>query len=131
MSNVSPLVRRGAILSFDPTIGTPVSAPIMFQYNPEKLTRSLKPQAVGDEPDRTEIFRLKGPPIETIKCDIEIDATDQLAAADPVAVSVGIQPQLSALELRQRDEVVGQVQVDQSRVGFECLGQCLSSAGLY
>ena len=99
MSNVSPRVRRGTILTVDPTIGTPVGTPITFQYNPEKLTRSLKPQAVSDEPDRTEIFRLKGPPIETIKCDIEIDATDQLAAGDPVTVSVGIQPQLSALEL--------------------------------
>jgi hypothetical protein len=99
MSNVSPLVQRGAILSFDPTIGIPVSAPIMFQYNPETLTRSLKPQAVGEEPDRTEIFRLKGPPIETIKGEVEIDATDQLAAADPVTMRLGIQPQLSALEL--------------------------------
>ena len=99
MSNVSPLVRQGAILSLDPTTGVPVSIPIMLQYNPDTLTRSLKPQAVGDEPDRTEIFRLKGPPIETIKGDIEIDAADQLAAANPVTMSLGIQPQLSALEL--------------------------------
>ena len=41
----------------------------------------------------------KGPPIETIKGDVEIDATDQLAASDPVTMSLGIQPQLSALEL--------------------------------
>lgn len=99
MSNVSPLIRRGAILSFDPTIGTPTGTPIMFQYNPEKLTRTLKPQAVGEQPDRTEIFRLKGPPIETIKGEVEIDATDQLAAADPLTMRLGIQPQLSALEL--------------------------------
>ena len=98
MSNVSPLIRHGAILSFDPTIGTPMGT-IMFQYNPEKLTRTLKPQAVGEQPDRTEILRLKGPPIETIKGEVEIDATDQLAAADPVTMSLGIQPQLSALEL--------------------------------
>jgi hypothetical protein len=98
MSNVSPLVRQGAILSLDPTTGIPLAA-IMLQYNPDTLTRSLKPQAVGEEPDRSEILRLKGPPIETIKAEIEIDATDQLAAADPVAMSLGIQPQLSALEL--------------------------------
>jgi hypothetical protein len=97
-TNVSPLVRKGAILTFDPTTGVPLGT-IMLQYNPETLTRSLKPQAVGEEPDRTEIFRLKGPPIETIKGDVEIDATDQLAASDPVTMSLGIQPQLSALEL--------------------------------
>jgi hypothetical protein len=54
---------------------------------------------VGEEPDRSEILRLKGPPIETIKCDVEIDATDQLATSDPTTVRLGIQPQLSALEL--------------------------------
>jgi hypothetical protein len=98
MPNISPLLQKGALLTFDPTLGIPLSQ-IMLQYNPETLTRSLKPQSVGDEPDRTEILRLKGPPIETIKCDVEIDATDQLANSDPIAISVGIQPQLAVLEL--------------------------------
>ena len=98
MANVSPLVRQGAILSLDPVTGIPLNT-IMLQYNPDTLTRTLKPQAVGEQPDRSEILRLKGPPVETFKCDVEIDATDQLAAADPVAMSLGIQPQLSALEL--------------------------------
>jgi hypothetical protein len=71
----------------------------MLQYNPETLSRSLKPQSVGEEPDRTEILRLKGPPVETIKCDVEIDATDQLANSDATAVTLGIQPQLAVLEL--------------------------------
>ncbi len=96
--SVSPLVRQGAIVSLDPTTGTPLGT-ILLQYNPDTLTRSLKPQGVGEEPDRSEILRLKGPPIETIRGEVEIDATDQLAASDPVAMSLGIQPQLSALEL--------------------------------
>jgi hypothetical protein len=98
MSNISPLLQKGAILSLDPTTGIPLGK-IMLQYNPDTLTRSLKPQTVGDEPDRTEIMRLKGPPVETIKCDVEIDATDQLASGDSTAMSLGIQPQLSSLEL--------------------------------
>jgi hypothetical protein len=98
MPNVSPLLQKGAILSLDPTTGIPLGK-IMLQYNPDTLTRSLKPQTVGDEPDRTEIMRLKGPPVETIKCDVEIDATDQLASGDSTAMSLGIQPQLSSLEL--------------------------------
>jgi hypothetical protein len=98
VSNVSPLLRKGALLSLDATTGIPLGA-IMLQYNPDSITRSLKPQSVGEEPDRSEILRLKGPPIETIKCDVEIDATDQLAASDPTTVRLGIQPQLSALEL--------------------------------
>jgi hypothetical protein len=95
---ISPLLQKGALLTFDPNTGIPLGQ-IMLQYNPETLTRTIKPQSVGDEPDRTEILRLKGPPIESIKCDVEIDATDQLAASDPTAMSFGIQPQLAALEL--------------------------------
>ena len=64
--SVSPLVRQGAIVSLDPTSGTPLGT-ILLQYNPDTLTRSLKPQSVGEEPDRSEILRLKGPPIETIR----------------------------------------------------------------
>jgi hypothetical protein len=36
--------------------------------------------------------------VETIKLDAEIDATDQLEDAAPVAVAAGIQPHLAALE---------------------------------
>jgi hypothetical protein len=89
---------KGAIVSLDPNIGIPTGI-IMFQYNPDEVTRSLRPQPVSSEPDRTEIFRLKGPPIETIRCTVEIDATDQLAAGDPTTMTFGIQPQLAALEL--------------------------------
>jgi hypothetical protein len=98
MPNISPILLKGAIVSLEPTIGIPMGL-ITFQYNPDEVTRSLKPQSVGDEPDRTEILRLKGPPIETINCTVEIDATDQLAASDPITLGFGIQPQLSALEL--------------------------------
>ena len=98
MPNISPILLKGAIISLDPSIGIPLGM-IRFQYNPDEVTRSLKPQSVSDEPDRTEIFRLKGPPVETIMCTVEIDATDQLASGDPITLNFGIQPQLAALEL--------------------------------
>ncbi len=44
-------------------------------------------------------MRLKGAPVETIKLDVEIDATDQLERGDATAASMGIAPQLSALEM--------------------------------
>jgi hypothetical protein len=72
----------------------------VFQYNPETLTRTLQVQAAGGEgSDRSEALRLRGAPIENIKLDVEIDATDQLEAADPIASSMGIYPQLSSLEM--------------------------------
>jgi hypothetical protein len=49
-----------------------------------------------------EALRLKGPPIETIKLDAEIDATDQLErpneGSNSVAVENGIAPYLAVLE---------------------------------
>jgi hypothetical protein len=98
MYNISPLLVKGAILVLEPNTGIPLNT-IDFEYNPETIKRSLQPQSVGDQPDRTEVLRLKGPPIETITCEIEIDATDLLAAQDSATVSYGIAPQLSTLEL--------------------------------
>ena len=98
MYNISPLLVKGAILVLEPNTGIPLST-INFEYNPETIKRSLKPQSVGDQPDRTEVLRLKGPPTETISCDIEIDATDLLAAQDQTTMTYGIAPQLSTLEL--------------------------------
>jgi hypothetical protein len=98
MPNISPLLQKGALLVLDPTTGIPLNT-ISFQYNPETIKRSLQPQSVGDLPDRTEVLRLKGPAIETIHCDIEIDATDQLAASNPTAINLGIAPQLAVIEL--------------------------------
>jgi hypothetical protein len=91
---------RGGIVLLDPDTGIPRGF-IVLQYNPDTLTRRLQPQSIGDQADRSEILRLKGPPIETISVAAEIDATDQLAAPaeNPLAVTLGIQPQLSALEL--------------------------------
>ena len=98
MPNISPILLKGAILAVDPNTGA-LQKTIAFQYNPESITRSLKPQSVSEQPDRTEVLRLKGPAIETIKCTAEIDATDLLAAGAPTTMSYGIQPQLALLEL--------------------------------
>ena len=93
----TPRVLKGALIGFDPLV--PIPSVILFQYNPDTLTRSLKPRAAGGEGARSEAQRLTGAPEETIKVDIEIDATDQLEKADGVATSLGIYPQLSALEV--------------------------------
>lgn len=98
MPNISPLLQKGAIQVLEPNTGIPLNT-IHLQYNPESIKRNLQPQSVGDQPDRTEVLRLKGPPIETISCEVEIDATDQLAASNPTTLSLGIQPQLAVLEL--------------------------------
>ena len=91
----SPRLLKGGIVLIDPDTGA-VRRVIALQYNPDTLTRSLQPKTPGESADRSEALRLKGPPVETIKLDAEIDATDQLEQGQ--ATQAGIYPQLAALE---------------------------------
>lgn len=96
-SLVYPRVVSGAIVGIDPTDPRPTV--ILFQYNPDTLSRSLAPQMGAEGGDRTEQLRLKGAPVETIKLDIELDAADSLERDERSAREVGIHPQLAALEI--------------------------------
>lgn len=93
----SPRVMKGAIVGIDPL--NPLASVVVFQYNPDTLSRTIQGQGAGGGGDRSEAMRLKGAPIETINLDVEIDATDQLETGAGLATSLGIYPQLSALEM--------------------------------
>ena len=95
----SPRILKGGIVLLDPDQFTVLpNGIIALQYNPDTLTRTLKIKGIEEGGDRSEALRLSGPPVETIKLEAEIDATDQLEAADPNTVQYGIFPQLAALE---------------------------------
>ena len=95
----SPKLLKGGIVLIDPTTAA-VQRIITLQYNPDAITRTLQVQGAGsDGGDRSEAMRLKGPPVETIKVEAEIDATDQLEIADGTSTEVGLNPQLAVLEL--------------------------------
>jgi hypothetical protein len=97
---ISPRLIRGGIVLVDPGTGALVRV-IALQYNPDSLSRTLQPQAAaGDAHDRSQALRLKGPPVETIRLEAEIDATDELEQPDQNATTVrlGIAPQIAALE---------------------------------
>jgi len=95
----SPRLHKGAIIGLDPF--NPLASTIVFQYNPETMTRSLEARTTGgtDGGDKSEALRLTGPPKETITISIELDAVDQLEKGDPLAVAMGVYPALSALEM--------------------------------
>jgi hypothetical protein len=94
----SPRIIKGALIGTDPV--NPLASVIFFQYNPETLTRRLEARSMGgEEGDRSEAFRLTGPPKETISLKVEIDATDQVSVLNPASAISGIYPSLSALEM--------------------------------
>ncbi len=98
----SPRLLKGAIVSLDKF--NPQSSVVVFQYNPDTMSRSLSPRTPKtygkeDKSSPQEAFRITGPPEETISLKIEIDATDQLETANPIAIEFGIYPQLAALEM--------------------------------
>jgi hypothetical protein len=93
----SPRVTKGALVGID--LFKLLTGVIVFQYNPETMTRTLQAQAAGDNAARSEATRLQGPPIETIKLDVEIDAADQLETGSGFAADLGVHPQLAALEM--------------------------------
>jgi hypothetical protein len=72
---------------------------IVFQYNPEQLTRRVEPQTVGGEADRAYGVRLTGAPKETIELQLRFDATDGLEHQDPVTKQLGVANRLARLEL--------------------------------
>jgi hypothetical protein len=98
-----PLLLKGALVVFE----TPVPLPsniIIFQYNPESMTRRLTQQRA----DLTGQARLLTAgdtnnvlftPDETYSLSVELDAADQLEEGDVVTRAVGLHPALAALEL--------------------------------
>jgi hypothetical protein len=96
-TNFGPRLLKGALVALDPL--KPLASVIVFQYNPDTMTRRLsaREHGGGGEGAKPEVLRLAGPPKETITLGIEFDAEDQVT--DPVAFALGVYPALSALEL--------------------------------
>jgi hypothetical protein len=95
-SPLSPRSLRGAIVGVDPF--NPIASIIIFQYNPDTMTRRLQARAAGNEQsDRGEALRLAGPPRETITLAIEVDQSDQPPAT--LTGLTGVHPPLAALEM--------------------------------
>lgn len=96
----SPKLIKGGLVLVDPE-SAQVQRVISLQYNADTLTRKLQAQEAGGEGgNRAEPTRFKGPAVETISFEADIDATDQLEFPDQNAnaTAFGIAPQLAVLE---------------------------------
>lgn len=97
----SPQLLKAGLVVLDPK-GNTLQRTIALQYNPETLSRSFAVQGVGADgsAEKAQPFRLKGPAVETLKLDAELDATDALEQPDQNAnaVQYGVAPQIAVLE---------------------------------
>jgi hypothetical protein len=96
----SPKQLKGGIVLVHPVTGSVLNT-IPLQYNPDTLSRSLQIRSVTDSGNQFEALRLIGPPVETIKLEAEMDATDQLEFPDqnPTVAQFGLHARLAALEI--------------------------------
>lgn len=101
-SPIWPRLVKGGIVTMDVDTSV-VQGVIALQYNPDSLSRSMQIQSLpgGTDGVRVDVLRLRGPAIETIKVEAELDAVDQLEFPDqnPLVVQYGLQPQLAQLEM--------------------------------
>ena len=102
----SPKLLNGAIVEFSERFIGPVPNVIVFQYNPEKLTRTLGIWSKAGEPKGAENItedQTAQPfdPVESFNLVLEFDAADDLEKPDlhPVAVVSGVANRLAVLEM--------------------------------
>ncbi|MCG8327021.1 MAG: hypothetical protein MI974_05010 [Chitinophagales bacterium] len=109
----SPLLLKGAFVEIGNGLVGPIPNVIIFQYNPEQLSRNLKvyippparsnrekePQECPDEKE-TQANARPIDPSETISLTLDLDAADALEqpASHPIAVATGIADRLAAFE---------------------------------
>ena len=102
----SPKVLKGGLIVFkSQSIESPPQT-IIFQYNPEQVSRTLAQRVAPSDPSnvgaaRQDVLRVLGPPVETINLSVELDAADQLAEPDQNQITVlnGLHPVLATLEM--------------------------------
>lgn len=93
----TPRTVPGAIVAVDPA--SPLSRIAIFQYNPDEVTRTLRPRMPTGGGNASDHDRVFGPPTQTIAMKIELDATDGLETGSFPSTSTGVAAGLAVLEM--------------------------------
>src|SRR5437879_719900 len=114
----SPKLLKGALIQFSAPMLIPIPNIIIFQYNPETMTRTLAPwlpqvrettYSASGEPSevaalsKEQLNQLRQPydPDESFSLVLELDAADALEdpLLHPVAVVAGVADRIAAIEM--------------------------------
>jgi hypothetical protein len=91
---------HGALIQVSESFGVVTPNVIIFQFNPEKLTHSWTPlesELTGGQ--GTNPLAVRGLPSESFTFTLVMDANDQIAEGNPLAIASGISSRLAALEM--------------------------------
>ncbi len=90
----------GMLLSFDDPLLGVIPNVIVFQYNPESITRTFTPpQRARSAPEQGGKRSQAQPAKESYSMTLEIDATDGLEREGALTATFGVGPRLAALEM--------------------------------
>ena len=104
----SPKLLKGALIQFSAPLLIPIPNIIIFQYNPESMSRSFTPWAPPAKDDQGKVdpkieASLAQPydPQEAFSLTLELDAADALEEPDshPIAVVAGVADRIAAMEM--------------------------------
>jgi hypothetical protein len=93
---------KGALVNLGAGLLGALPNVVVFQFNPERITRTpalARPPVPRDGSGTGDASQQPDQPSESLSFTLRVDATDQLASANPIAAASGILPTLSALEL--------------------------------
>lgn len=89
---------RGALIEYKSDFLGPLPNVVIFQFNPESLTRNLQIPARPTGATSRETSQAGEVPVETISLTAHFSAADRLGKDDRLTRTFGIGPQLAALE---------------------------------
>ena len=90
-----PYLLRGALIEYGTDLIGPIPNIVIFQFNPEKLTRSFTRQTSASAREQNQAGT---PPKESVTLKAHFSAADMLNDEKALAKAFGIGPQLAALE---------------------------------
>jgi hypothetical protein len=96
------LYMKGALIQFTPTILIPIPNVIIFQYNPETIEHSwTQPDTGGAAKSGSQSNPQAVPadPGESFSMNLVMDANDDIAGDNPLAIASGLYTRLAALEM--------------------------------
>jgi hypothetical protein len=89
---------KGALIEYGADFLGPIPNVVVFQFNPEKLTRTIEIPPRPVNATTRETSQSGEPPFERFSVEAQFSAADQRNSANPIGLTMGVGPQLAALE---------------------------------